>query len=42
MATFPGLHPGEQYRFRVAALNSAGPGKWSPASFSQPTNCARE
>jgi len=40
VATFPGLKPGEVYRFRVAAVNSAGRGVYSDPSYSVSTLCA--
>jgi hypothetical protein len=41
MATFKGLVPGEQYRFRIAAVNDAGFGAYSVPTFSHSTKCAR-
>ena len=35
------LHPGTQYEFRVAALNSCGVGKFSPASVPITTDCTK-
>ena len=35
------LHPGTQYEFRVAALNSSGVGKFSPASVPITTDCTK-
>lgn len=36
-AEYTGLRPGNEYRFKVRAVNRAGKGPWSPESFSTTT-----